>query len=280
MKRALGYLAALAAIAAVLFFLLFPLLSDQAAQRAARQQISDYLSWADALSAEETEERLAKAEAYHAAPADRGREEYSGIAGPSQVMGALELPKIGAALPIYAGGIEGQARLLTHQTGTALPVGETGGHAVLTGPDGVPADGLAGRLGLLSARMLRDAERLAVGDLMIVRMLKDTRVYRVESVQVISQAAEAAPLKADAEEKTLTLLVHGERQRLRLQGRMIPIRDAAADLAAADGAEVAPAWQSALVLGLPVFLAGAVILLIAEAFRGRRYRLPDGNKKG
>lgn len=133
--------------------------------------------------------------------------------GSSDVMGYLEIPKIGQKLMIYYGtGEEGLAKGVGHMEGSSLPVGGPSTHAVLAGHRGLP-----------SARIFTDLDQLQKGDLFTIKVLDRTMAYRVDQIQVIDpqdiDALEIVPGKDYVTLLTCTpygvntqrLLVRGER---------------------------------------------------------------------
>ncbi len=130
-----------------------------------------------------------------------------------EVMGYLEIPSIGAQLPIY----EGTAETVLQKgvgwlTGTSLPVGGSSTHTVLTGHRGLP-----------TSRLFTDLDKVEVGDEFFIRNASEILAYRVFNIQVIDpQDVSALEIVKGAEWATLLtchpfminshrLLVTGER---------------------------------------------------------------------
>jgi sortase A len=90
-------------------------------------------------------------------------------------MGRLKIPAIGADLPIYHGtSDEVLDKGVGHLEGTALPVGGTGTHAVLTA-----------HRGLVSAELFTRLDEVAVGDSFSMEILGDVFVYQVVDTRVV-----------------------------------------------------------------------------------------------
>ncbi len=93
----------------------------------------------------------------------------------NQVMGSVEIPKIGVDLPIYHGVEEDVlSKGIGHMASSAFPIGGEGNHSVLVGHTGLP-----------SGRFFDDLTELAVGDLFYVHILQETLCYQVEEILVV-----------------------------------------------------------------------------------------------
>lgn len=91
------------------------------------------------------------------------------------VMGALRIPSIQVNIPIYHGtGNDVLLRGVGHLQGTALPLGGTGTHSVLTGHRGLPQAALFNRL-----------DELAPGDMIELDTLGQVALYKVMDSSVV-----------------------------------------------------------------------------------------------
>ena len=89
-------------------------------------------------------------------------------------MGILEIPCIGAELPVYYGTSEDILQKgVGHLEGSSIPTGRKGTHAVLTG-----------HTGLNKARLFTDLVMLQEGDLFFITMANETLAYRVDQILV------------------------------------------------------------------------------------------------
>ncbi len=91
------------------------------------------------------------------------------------IMGDIEIPEIKVSLPIYHG--TGDAVLsiaVGHIEGSSLPVGGEGTHCVLSGHRGLP-----------SAKLFSNLDRLAEGDLFLIRTLDETLTYEVDQIHIV-----------------------------------------------------------------------------------------------
>ena len=95
--------------------------------------------------------------------------------GPSDVMARIRIPSIAVDLPIYHGTDERTLRRgIGHLLGSALPVGGSGTHGVLTGHRGLP-----------ESVLFSDLDRVQVGDLFELDVYGEVLTYAVREVQVI-----------------------------------------------------------------------------------------------
>jgi len=83
------------------------------------------------------------------------------------IMGYVEIPKIGADLPIYHGtGADSLDRGTGHLLGSSLPVGGESTHTIITGHSG-----------MASQKMFTDLEQLREGDIFYLHVLDETLAY-------------------------------------------------------------------------------------------------------
>lgn len=98
--------------------------------------------------------------------------------GPQGIIGLLAVPSIGVSLPIYHGtGADTLDRGIGHLYGTALPVGGSGTHSVLTGHSGIPGDTLFTHL-----------HQVHLGDRFTVTVLDRTLTYEVDQIRTVLPA--------------------------------------------------------------------------------------------
>lgn len=91
------------------------------------------------------------------------------------IMGYIEIPSIGVALPIYHGTSEGVLQVAVgHLDWSSLPVGGENTHCVLSGHRGLP-----------SARLFTDLDDLREGDLFIIRVLGELMTYEVDKILIV-----------------------------------------------------------------------------------------------
>lgn len=169
-----------------LSLLLYPLVSNQWNEWRASTLISDYTEQAQELSQKDAGRWLSRARAYNRALVGRGipdafaihsAEENSEYAGElafraDGMMGAISIPRIGVNLPIYHGtGKEVLAKGAGHLQGSALPVGGSGTHCVISAHRGLP-----------SAAMFTDLDQLSAGDHFYLTVLGKKIAYKVDKI--------------------------------------------------------------------------------------------------
>ena len=171
---------------------LYPFLSNFLYERSARAQIEYVREEAKQLKTETREAYLRQADAYNAGLADTKicfqdpftgknsaedkENDYEALASSSilGLMGILEIPCIGAELPVYYGTSEDILQKgVGHLEGSSIPTGRKGTHAVLTG-----------HTGLNKARLFTDLVMLQEGDLFFITMANETLAYRVDQILV------------------------------------------------------------------------------------------------
>lgn len=102
--------------------------------------------------------------------------DYTEILNVNGTMGVLEIPKIKVNLPIYHGTSETVlSKGVGHLKNTALPVGGTGTHAVLTG-----------HRGYVGAKLFTDLDQLVMGDRFYLHILDKTLIYEVDQILVVT----------------------------------------------------------------------------------------------
>ena len=122
-------------------------------------------------------------------------EDYLSILNIDGVMGNIEIPKISVNLPIYHGtDTDTLEKGVGHIRQTALPVGGSGTHAVLTGHTGLP-----------NAKLFDDLTEMKEGDLFLLRILNQTLAYEVDSILVV-EPEDVKPLDPIPGEDHVTLV--------------------------------------------------------------------------
>ena len=92
------------------------------------------------------------------------------------VMGYIEIPTLKVALPVYHGAEERVLQVAVgHLEWTSLPVGGSGSHCVLSGHRGLP-----------SARLFTDLDKMAEGDVFLLRILDEVLTYEVDQIRIVN----------------------------------------------------------------------------------------------
>ncbi len=200
-------------LAALLFLIgagifLYPSVSNYFAGREQISVIREYREQLDTAEEAELAAEWEKAETYNESLAgDPVRDPFvpgSGYALPENyeevlnvngVMGYVEIPKIGVLLPIYHGTTdEVLEKGVGHIESTALPIGGTYRHAVLTGHRGLP-----------SAELFTRLDEMKTGDIFLIHVLGKTLAYEVDQIKTVLPT-ELDDLRAVPGEDLVTLL--------------------------------------------------------------------------
>ncbi len=113
----------------------------------------------------------------------------------SGMMGYIEIPVLGQTIPIYHGVEESVLQVAVgHVEWTSLPVGGESTHCVLSGHRGLP-----------SARLFTDLDKMAVGDVFVIRVLDETMTYLVDQILTV-EPHQADPLRLVPGEDYCTLV--------------------------------------------------------------------------
>ena len=282
MKRFVTFLLVLVLLAGV-GVMLYPTVSDQYNKYQNARRIADYHRVTDTMDPEEYRAILDACEAYNRSVAGMPvQDAFGGEASPLEnsdtywsllnpngdgIMGIIEIPKIGVRIPIYhTTEDDGLEKGAGHMEGTSLPVGGESTHCALAGHRGLP-----------SARLFTDLDMLAVGDMFYITALNETLVYQVDQILVV-EPYEMDTLALVPGEDLVTLVTctpYGvNTQRLLVRGRRARMEDISKLLATEDGVAELPLWQTALMLAVPLLVAGWLLLGILALFGlGRKRKL-------
>ena len=209
--------------------LLYPTISNLTVMRNASHAVASYDDTAARMSDEQRTAMLAAAYDYNnrlasagtqASPADATgggspTGEYESLLDPNGdgMMGYITIPRLKETLPIYHGISESVLQVgVGHLPDSSLPVGGPDTHAALSGHRGLP-----------SAKLFTDLNKMKVGDLFYIRVLKEVLAYQVTSIEtVLPDQTESLAIQPGKDLVTLItctpyginshrLLVHAER---------------------------------------------------------------------
>ncbi len=201
---------AAALIALGIAALAYPAVSNLIAAREQAVVVDAYEDSSSALGAGELEEEWERARVYneqlagdpvhdpfvpgsgYALPSN-----YSSVLNPSKdgCMAVIEIPKIGALMPVYHGVSEEVLRKgAGHMEQTALPIGTEGSRPVITGHRGLPEAELFSRL-----------DELDFGDTFRIGVLDADLWYEVVEIEVI-EPDQMETLAAQADRDLVTLV--------------------------------------------------------------------------
>ncbi|MCL2461948.1 MAG: class C sortase [Defluviitaleaceae bacterium] len=186
MKKQLTTIVLLLVFLVGLSVLLYPTVSNIWNSHTQSKVITDYSRKISQLSDADYSAALEAANEYNQQlltntdrfdPTDSDLAEYDSILniGGDQVMGVLEIPKIGVKLPIYHGTSAAVLQVgIGHLVGSSLPVGGPSTHAVISGHTALP-----------SAQLLTRLDELKVGDRFIITVLDETLTYEVDEINTV-----------------------------------------------------------------------------------------------
>lgn len=174
------------------------------------------------------------------------------------MMGYLRIEKLELELPIYHDVTDQVlSRGIGHLHGTALPVGGSGTHAVLTGHTGLPG-----------SRILTDLDELTLGDLFEICVAGGVITYQVDQILVV-EPSDTAALAAEKGKDYCTLVTctpYGvNSHRLLVRGSRVEKGEAQDVSDEVDGSERRKPW-----IALAALITAGVALLILRRKEWRR----------
>lgn len=262
LKTALPVLLFLAGLALVLY----PSVSNWWNRVHQSRIITSYDHSLSDIDAERYAQLWAEAEAHNARLLDGTASEdvYETLLDPygTGYMGYVELPSIGAKLPI-AHGVEDDtlSRAVGHLDWSSLPIGGESTHCVLSGHRGLP-----------SAELLTNLDKLEQGDLFYIHVLDKVLEYRVDAVNVV-EPNDVSLLQITEGEDYVTLQTctpYGiNSHRLLVRGVRVSDGDAAVRLTVSNEVEpVSPVFLLALFAA--VSAAAPPLRLLCRRFTAKR----------
>lgn len=215
MKKSRDWFSTLAIIGGLLL-VLYPTISNFLNLRNATRVIEQYSEAVDELTDDEAAQLMNAARTYNAKlaglsgipAADGGwdaidastaaqlREEYMGLLDltGTGVMGYITIPRLDETMPIYHTTEEKVLQVATgHIETSSLPVGGASTHAAISGHRGLP-----------SAKLFTDLDKMQLGDIFYVKVLKETFAYQVDQIlTVLPEETEALAIEPRADYMTL-----------------------------------------------------------------------------
>ena len=254
-----------------LSLLLYPTVSDYWNALHQSRAIANYAEAVAVIEENQYAQLWEKARAYNRELALNGntwsmteeqREEYYGLLNVdgSGIIGYIEIPSIQCSLPIYHGTDDAVLQIaIGHIEGSSLPIGGKGSHSVLSGHRGLP-----------SARLFTDLDRMAKGDLFMIRVLDEALTYEVDQIMIVLPY-ELESLTIDPQEDYCTLVTctpYGvNSHRLLVRGRRVENREEVkAVRVTADALQIEP-YIVAPVVAAPMLLILLLILMIPKRRR-------------
>lgn len=135
------------------------------------------------------------------------------------MMGYIDIPKIDIVLPVYHGISEKVLQSgVGHLPNTSLPVGGESSHAVLSG-----------HRGLANAKIFTDLNKMELGDVFYMKVLRHTYAYQVDQILTVLPS-ETDALKIEKGKDYVTLVTCTpyavNTHRLLVRGTRIPYEEA------------------------------------------------------
>lgn len=273
-------------------FLLYPTVSNLWNEYRNKQLITDYQQSVENLSNEEIEKEWAAAKAYndqhttnYIVDAFNQEEDYilthpyDQLLNPNgdEVMGSIEIPKIGVNLAIYHGlGQDALENGVGHVEGTSLPIGGEGTHAVLAGHRGLP-----------SAKLFTDLDQIVVGDVFYIHVLDQTLAYQVDQIKTVlpEQTEDLAIVEGEDYVTLITCTPYGvNTHRLLVRGTRIPYtpeeETETSASAAISGQLTIQQLLKILIGGIFAFLIILAIILRRSRKKKKAMNLPNEDMQG
>ena len=240
---------------------LYPVISDYWNTRHQSEVQVEYEKQMESMEDSELTAALEAANAYNAAlrpvrytkaaldAAAVGYDDLLNLYG-NGIMAYVEIPKIHVNLPIYHGTTtEVLEKGIGHLTGSSLPIGGVGNHAVLTGHSGV-----AGQ------RLFSDLDQLEIGDVFFIHVLNQQLAYEVRAIDTVLPEDTKLLTSVDGKDKCtlVTCTPFGvNTHRLLVQGERVEYEAAEEIAAQTESVQVGSTWEAEYVMGLKL---GAEIL--------------------
>lgn len=256
-----------------LSLLLYPTVSDWWNSFHQTQAIAGYAEKVAELDDVSYEKLWADAQAYNKSlnankhryqPTEEEMAEYNSLLNISGngIMGYIEIPAIGVSLPVYHSTEDTVLQVAVgHIEGTSLPVGGSGTHCAVSGHRGLP-----------SAKLFTDLDKMAEGDVFLLRVLDEVLTYEVDQIHIVLPD-ELELLEIEAEQDLCTLVTctpYGvNSHRLLVRGHRIENQKSASSIRiTADAMQIEPVLVAPAVAA-PMLLFLLIWLLASGPRQGR-----------
>jgi len=179
------------------------------------------------------------------------------------IMGHVEIPEIGCALPIYHGIDDAVLQIaIGHLDWTSLPVGGESTHCVISGHRGLP-----------SAKLFTDLDEMVVGDVFVLNILDEVLTYEVDQIKIVLPHETDDLLITEGKDycTLVTCTPYGiNSHRMLVRGTRIDnLEEVRAVRVTADAVRIEPIIVAPL-LAIPVLLVLFIVLLIPKPKKNRR----------
>lgn len=287
-KRSKGDLLSTVAIIVGILILLYPTISNFLVERNASRAVSNYDAAVSNLTDERYAQMLAEAHAYNAQlaglsgiPAAEGgadpgtvdaaalRDSYMQLLNLSGdgMMGYITIPRLDETMPIYHTTEEKVLQVATgHIETSSLPVGGASTHAAISGHRGLP-----------SAKLFTELDKMQLGDIFYVKVLKETFAYQVDQIlTVLPEETEALAIEPRADYVTLVTCTPYaiNSHRLLVRAHAIPYLPSMEDEVGVMGNPINLSWPHLALIAALVLLA---VVLAGMRLRQLERRDKDGS---
>ena len=257
-----------------LSLLLYPSVSDYWNSFHQTRAIATYSEEVANLENEQYDEIWEAARQYNRSLVDRGnayllsdeqKEAYEKLLDVSGlgVMGYIEIPEIDVSLPVYHGTEESVLQIAVgHLEWSSLPVGGESTHCVLSGHRGLP-----------SAKLFTNLDRLAEGDIFLLRVLDEVLTYEVDQILIV-EPQDTASLQIEEGKDYCTLVTctpySVNTHRLLVRGHRIENQANAASIrVTADAMQIEPVIVAPIVAA-PLLLCLMLWVLLRDPKKKKR----------
>lgn len=183
--------------------------------------------------------------------------------GGDGIMGYIEIPSIGVALPIYHGTEERILQVAVgHLDWSSFPIGGESTHSVLSGHRGLP-----------SARLFTDLDDLREGDLFMIRVLGELLTYEVDQILIVDPT-DVDSLKVEQGKDLCTLVTctpYGiNTHRLLVRGHRVENTPETELIRITANAVPLDPMIVAVIVAVPLMVLAIILLISGSRWRNRR----------
>lgn len=273
MKKTIVWIIAVVLMLAAIILAAYPFISDYVQSVNVRGQGVAYKEIAESIENDEYSRVLESARNYNAdlvgntvindpfATVSEQPADYSDMlrVDGTDVMAAINIPKIDVNLPIYHGTSDEILKEgVGHLSNSSLPVGGTGTHCILTG-----------HTGYSQLKLFSDVDQLEKGDVFFINVLKETLAYRIYDKSIVLPE-ETESLQIDPNEDYCTLVTcypfGVNTHRLLIRGTRIALDEG--ESLAKTQKSAKSTWNNeyikAIVIGIVVLLAILLVFFTAR----------------
>lgn len=183
--------------------------------------------------------------------------------GGDGIIGYIEIPSIGVALPIYHGTEERILQVAVgHLDWSSFPIGGESTHSVLSGHRGLP-----------SARLFTDLDDLREGDLFMIRVLGELLTYEVDQILIVDPT-DVDSLKVEQGKDLCTLVTctpYGiNTHRLLVRGHRVENTPETELIRITANAVPLDPMIVAVIVAVPLMVLAIILLISGSRWRNRR----------